>query len=165
MGRMAGNNKAAANSAMAGVLHDVRLAIGDLFGSKLDDKQSVLIEVLFGFLGALARADGVVSTEEAHFTNGLMDELKLNSKARKLATEAFDRGCRRQVDIEAEMLRLMRTYPRGSGEIDRIYQSLLRLAAADHTIRRGERQFLEKITLGFGFEPEELDNRLKKIMH
>ena len=112
---MAGNNKAAANSAMAGVLHDVRLAIGDLFGSKLDDKQSVLIEVLFGFLGALARADGVVSTEEAHFTNGLMDELKLNSKARKLATEAFDRGCRRQVDIEAEMLRLMRTYPRGSG--------------------------------------------------
>jgi len=165
IGRMAGNNKAAANSAMAGVLHDVRLAIGDLFGSKLDDKQSVLIEVLFGFLGALARADGVVSTEEAHFTNGLMDELKLNSKARKLATEAFDRGCRRQVDIEAEMLRLMRTYPRGSGEIDRIYQSLLRLAAADHTIRRGERQFLEKITLGFGFEPEELDNRLKKIMH
>ena len=162
---MAGNNKAAESSAMSGVLHDVRLAIGDLFGSKLDDKQALLIEVLFGFLGTLARADGVVSTEEAHFTNGLMDELTLNSKARKLATEAFDRGCRRQVDIEAEMLRLLRTYPRGSGEIDRIYQSLLRLAAADHTIRRGERLFLEKITLGFGFKPEELDHRLKKIMH
>lgn len=163
---MAGNSKAvSANSAMSGVFRDVRLAIGDMFGSKLDAKQEVLVEVLFGFLGALARADGVVSTEEAHYTNGLMDELELTSKARKLATEAFDRGCRRQVDIEAEMLRLLRTHARGSSEIDRIYESLLRLAAADHTIRRGERAFLEKVTLGFGFEPEELDHRLKKIMH
>ena len=163
---MAGNDKAVtANSAMSGVLRDVRLAIGDMFGSKLDSKQEVLVEVLFGFLGALARADGVVSTEEAHYTNGLMDELELNSRARKLATEAFDRGCRRQIDIEAEMLRLLRTHPRGSSEINRIYESLLRLAAADHTIRRGERAFLEKVTLGFGFEPEELDARLKKIMH
>jgi DnaJ like chaperone protein len=162
---MAGNSKAVSGSAMSGVLRDVRLAIGDMFGSKLDAKQEVVVEVLFGFLGALARADGVVSTEEAHFTNGLMDELELTSKARKLATEAFDRGCRRQVDIEAEMLRLLRTHPRGSSEIDRIYESLLRLAAADHTIRRGERTFLEKVTLGFGYEPEELDLRLKRIMH
>jgi len=162
---MAGNGKAVSNSAMSSVLRDVRLAIGDMFCSKLDAKQEVLVEVLFGFLGALARADGVVSTEEAHYTNELMDELELTSKARKLATEAFDRGCRRQVDIEAEMLRLLRTHPRGSPEIDRIYEGLLRLAAADHTIRRGERTFLEKVTLGFGYEPEELDRRLKKIMH
>jgi len=152
-------------SAMGNVLRDVRLAIGDMFGSKLDSKQEVLIEVLFGLLGTLARADGVVSTEEAHYTNGLMDELELPSRARKLATEAFDRGGKRQVDVDAEMLRLLRTYPRGSNEIDRIYESLLRLAAADHTIRRGERTFLEKITLGLGFEPGELDNRLRKIMH
>ena len=162
-----GNGKAVSgpSSAMAEVFHDVRLAIGDMFGSKLDAKQEVLVEVLFGMLGALARADGVVSTEEARYTNGLMDELKLNSKARKLAAVGFERGCKRQIDLDAEVLRLLRTYPRGSGEIDRIYDSLVRLAAADHTIRRGERSFLEKVTLGLGFEPDELERRLKKVMH
>ena len=139
---MAGNDKATqTNSAMSGVLRDVRLAIGDMFGGKLDAKQEVLVGVLFGLLGALARADGVVSTEEAHYTNGLMDELELTSRARKLATEAFVRGCRR------------------------IYESLLRLASADAMIRRGERAFLEKVTLGLGYEPAELDARLKRIMH
>ena len=160
-----GKSVGSSGSAMTSVFHDVRLAIGDLFGSKLDVKQEVLIQVLFGLLGGMARADGVVSTEEAQFTNGLMDELQLNSKARKIAAESFDRGCRREYDIDGDILRLLKTYARGSSEIDRIYDSLLRLAAADHTIRRGERTFLEKVTLGLGFEPAELDARLRRLMH
>ncbi|MDR3388277.1 MAG: TerB family tellurite resistance protein [Rudaea sp.] len=152
-------------STMGEVLRDVRLALGDVFGGgKLDPKQELIVDVLFGLLGALARADGVVSSEEANFTNGLMDELKLSSRARKLATEAFDRGCRRQLDIDTEILRFLRTCPRGSKDVDRVYESLLRLAAADACIRPGERRFLEKITLGMGYEPAELDTRLKRIM-
>src|SRR6185312_6224567 len=103
-----GKSVGSSGSAMSSVFHDVRLAIGDLFGSKLDGKQEVLIQVLFGLLGGMARADGVVSTEEARFTNGLMDELQLNSKARKIATESFDRGCRREYDIDGDMLRLLK---------------------------------------------------------
>jgi DnaJ like chaperone protein len=160
---MAGNDKP--TSAMSGVLRDVRLALGEMFGGgKLDPKQELLVEVLFGMLGALARADGVVSSEEAHYTNGLMDELSLSSRARKLATEAFDRGCRRQIDMDAEVLRFLVAYPRGSAEVDRVYESLLRLAAADACIRPGERRFLEKVTLGLGFEPSELEKRLKRVM-
>ncbi|HEX7677731.1 MAG TPA: hypothetical protein VF713_06380, partial [Thermoanaerobaculia bacterium] len=63
------------------------------------------------------------------------------------------------------ILRLLGSFRRGSTEIDRIYESLLRLAAADAMIRRGERTFLEKVTLGLGYEPAELDARLKRIMH
>jgi DnaJ like chaperone protein len=165
---MAGNDKStpsSAASAMGSVFRDVRLALGEMFGGgKLEPKQELLVQVLFGMLGALARADGVVSSEEAHYTNGLMDELALSSLARKLATEAFDRGCRRQIDLDAEMLRFLVAYPRGSSEVDRVYESLLRLAAADACIRPGERRFLEKITLGLGFEPTELDTRLKRLM-
>ncbi len=161
---MAGNDKA--KSAMGGVLRDVRLAFGEMFGGgKLDEKQQVLVEVLFGLLGTLARADGVVSSEEAHFTNGLMDELELSTSARQLATAAFERGCKRQIDVDAEILRLLVAFPRGSTEVDRFYDNLLRLAAADSLIRRGERLFLEKVTLGLGYEPGELDARLKRIMH
>lgn len=163
---MAGNDKSTpSTSGMSNVLHDVRLALGDLFGGgKLEPKQELSIEVLFGLLGALARADGVVSTEEAQFTNGLMDELKLNTRARQLATTAFERGTKRQLDLDTELLRFIRTFPRGTKEVDKIYESLLRLAAADDRIRPGEKVFLEKVTLGLGFEPAELDKRLKRIM-
>ena len=49
-----------------------------MFGAgKLDAKGELMVEVLFGLLGVLSRADGVVSDIEAHFTNELMDELDL----------------------------------------------------------------------------------------
>jgi DnaJ like chaperone protein len=134
-------------------------------GGKLDAKQQLLIEVLFGLLGMLSRADGVVSDIEAHFTNELMDELDLSTSARRLASEAFSRGSHKKLNVEKEVFRFLNTFPRGSSEVDRIYESLLRLAAVDANIRRGERLFLEQVTLGLGFEPGELDARLKKIMH
>jgi len=40
----------------------------------------------------------------------------------------------------------------------------LRLAAADRRIRPGERQFLERVTVGLGYLPEVLDQRLRNIM-
>ena len=154
------------SSASKSVLRDVRIALGEMFGGgKLNAKQEVSVEVLFGLLGVLSRADGVVSDIEAHFTNDLMDELDLSTNARKLATEAFGRGSHKKLTIDAEVTRFLQTFPRGSAEVDRLYESLLRMAAVDGTIRRGERMFLEKITAGFGFDASQLDIRLKKIMH
>jgi DnaJ like chaperone protein len=145
---------------MASVFSDVRDALGGLFGGKLDAKHEALIQGMFGLLGAMARADGVVSTEEAALTNTLMDELKLNSRARQLATEAFARGCKRDYDIDKETATLTGVFPYNSDEVRRVYDSLIRLAAADSMIRPGERRFLEKVTAGLGFPPEELDSRI-----
>jgi DnaJ like chaperone protein len=145
------------------VFREVRLALGDLIGGKLDPSHEIMLQVLFGLLGALARADGVISSEEADYTNSLMDELELGTRARQLATEAFQSG-RRQVDLEREIQRFLITFPHGSTEVDRLYDSLLRLAAADKRIRPGERQFLERVTVGLGYLPEVLDQRLRNIM-
>jgi DnaJ like chaperone protein len=147
------------------IFSDVRDTLGGLFGGKLDAKHEALIQGMFALLGAMARADGVVSTEEAKFTNTLMDELKLSTRARQVATEAFALGCKREFDLDKEVLLLLSHFRRASDEVDRVYESLLRLAAADSMIRPGERRFLEKMTLGLGFEPTELDVRLKRIMH
>jgi DnaJ like chaperone protein len=160
---MAGNDKA--TSAAKGVLRDVRIALGEMFGAgKLDAKQELSVEVLFGLLGVLSRADGVVSDIEAHFTNELMEELDLSTSARKMASEAFSRGSHKKLNVDAEILRFLKTFPRGSDEVQRIYESLLRLAAVDGTVRRGERMFLEQVTLGLGYEPGELDKRLKQVL-
>ena len=145
---------------MASVFSDVRDALGGLFGGKLDAKHEALVQGMFGLLGAMARADGVVSTEEAAFTNTLMDELKLSTRARQIATEAFGRGCKRDYDIDRETASLTAVFPYNSDELRRVYDSLIRLATADTMIRPGERRFLEKVTAGLGFPPEELDNRI-----
>lgn len=147
------------------VFSDIRDTLGGIFGGKLDAKHEALIQGMFALLGAMARADGVVSTEEATFTNTLMDELKLSTRARQVATEAFAIGCKREFDLDKEVLRLLSHFRRGSDEVNRVYEALLRLAAADSMIRPGERRFLEKMTLGLGFEPTELDLRLTRIMH
>ncbi len=157
---MAANQKATRS-----IFGEVRDTLGGLFGGKLDAKHEALISGMFGLLGAMARADGVVSTEEAAFTNTLMDELKLSTRARQIATEAFARGCKRDFDVEKEILRLLSHFRRGSDEVSRVYEALLRLAAADSLIRPGERRFLEKMTLGLGYEESELDTRLARILH
>jgi len=146
------------------VMREVRLALGDFVGGKLDPSHELMLQVLFGMLGALAQADGLVSTEEADYTNELMEELELGARARQLAAEAFQLGRRRQMDLEKEIQRFLISFPHGSVEVDRLYESLVRLAAADRRIRPGERQFLERVTLGLGFLPEVLDQRLASIL-
>jgi len=146
------------------VMREVRLALGDFVGGKLDPSHELMLQVLFGMLGALAQADGLVSTEEADYTNELMEELELGARARQLATEAFQLGRRRPMDLEKEVQRFLISFPHGSVEVDRLYESLVRLAAADRRIRPGERQFLERVTLGLGFLPEVLDQRLASIL-
>jgi DnaJ like chaperone protein len=149
---------------LRGVMREVRLALGDMLGGKPDPSHDLMLRVLFGLLGSLARADGLVSTEEADYTNALMEELDLGARARQLATEAFDLGCRRQVELEQEMQRFLITFPHGSSEVDRLYDSLLRLAAADRRIRPGERQFLDRVTHQLGYRPEVLEQRLNAIL-
>jgi len=146
------------------VMREVRLALGDFIGGRLEPSQEVMLQVLFGMLGALAQADGLVSTEEATYTNTLMEELELGARARQLATEAFQAGRRRQMDLEKEIQRFLISFPHGSVEVDRFYDSLLRLAAADHRIRPGERQFLERVTIALGFAADKLDARLEAVL-
>ncbi len=145
-------------------MREVRLALGDFIGGKLDPSHELMLQVLFGMLGALAQSDGLVSTEEADYTNTLMEELELGARARQLATEAFQSGRRRKMDLEKEIQRFLISFPHGSVEVDRLYESLLRLAAADHRIRPGEREFLDRVTIGLGYMPEVLDQRLASIL-
>ena len=161
---MVTNGNPAITRGLRGVLREVRLALGDLLGGKLDPAHERLLQVLFGFLGALAQADVLVSSEEADYTNELLDELELGARARQIASEAFQLGRHRKMDLEMELQRFLISFPHGSVEVDRLYDSLLRLAAADHRIRPSERTFLERVTLALGYRPEVLDKRLEAIL-
>lgn len=146
------------------VFGQVRSALGEIFGGgTVTADQQLMIEVLFGLLGALAQADSIVTTHETEFVNELMDEEELSTNARRIAKESFDRGRHRQIDGEAEGRRFVARFGKGSSQVDRLYDALLRLAAADERIRPREREFLEKLTIALGFEAHALEVRLKVI--
>lgn len=148
----------------SGLLKDIRLAIGEIFsGGKVDEEQQLTLQVVFGLLGYLARADSIVTDDEAAFLNNLMDDMNLSLSKRKIAVDAMNRGKARQIDIAVELERFMSVHPAGSPEVGKLYETLLDLAGSDGRVRPREREFLEQITSGLGFTPDILDMRLEAM--
>jgi hypothetical protein len=52
----------------------------------------------------------------------------------------------------------------GSSELRFLYDSLLKLAAADKRIRPREREFLQEVTTRLGFPTKELEPRLLRLL-
>ena len=76
-------------SMASGLLKDLKLAMREIFSSgKIDDDQMVSLQVVFGLLGYLARADSIVTDDEAAFLNNLMDDMDLSLSARKIALDS-----------------------------------------------------------------------------
>ena len=152
------------NTGLGGVLKDLRGAIGELFtGGKLDTQYHMPVEVAFGLIGWLAKADSIITSHEAEFVNKLMDELNLPTQGRAIANAAFDRGRLRQIDVRTEAQRFLDLYPKGSVELNRLYDTLLRLAAVDGRVFARERVALEELTSALGFSKETLAMRLEAI--
>jgi DnaJ like chaperone protein len=151
-------------SGFGGILRDLRGAIGELFtGGKLDDQYHMPVEVAFGLIGWLAKADSIITSHEAEFVNRLMDELNLPTQGRAIASAAFDRGRLRKIDVKQEAQRFLAVYPKGSVELNRLFDTLLRLAAVDGRVFARERVALEEMTAALGFSRETLAARLEAI--
>lgn len=149
-------------SGFSAVMRDIRMTLGDLFTlGRLEEGQGLIVEVLFGLLGQLARADSIVTSHEAEFVNELMDELQLPNQGRQLAMESFERGRQKKLDMAHELTRFLAVHPKGSAETGRLFDSLVRLAAADGRVRPREREFLQELTIRLGFEAETLEARLQ----
>ncbi len=147
-----------------GVLRELRSAMGGLFsGGTLDETRRVTLEVAFGLIGWLAKADGVVTSHEAEFANRLVEELKLPIKGKAIAQAAFLRGQHRKIDVAAEVTRFLAQHPNGSPEIGRLYDTLLRLVASDGRVFNRERVALETLTDAFRLPRSVIDARLAVI--
>jgi DnaJ like chaperone protein len=148
------------------LIRDLGLGLSDLFGGGKPDADRVLtLEVLFGLLGYLAKLDSLVTSHEAEFINNMMDTLKLSVRERQVAAEAMLRGRNREIELVAELQRFRGLHPIGSAEVERLYDALLRLAAADERLRPKERQFLEVVTVELGYTLDDLDRRLAELAH
>jgi len=151
-------------SGLGSVLRDLGSALGELFtGGKLDAELHMPVEVAFALFGYLAKADSIITSHEAEFVNGLMEEFNLPTQGLAMARAAFDRGRQRQIDVKSEAQRFLAVYPKGSVELNRLFDTLLKLAAADGRVFPRERKVLEEITAALGFSQETLAARLESI--
>lgn len=151
---------------LGGMFRDLGQGLSHLFGGgKPDSERTLTLEVLFGLLGYLAKLDSLITSHEAEFINRMMDTLKLSMREREIASAALARGRNREIDLVAELQRFRSVHRIGSSEAERLYDALLRLAAADERLRPKERQFLETVTVELGFTLDELDARLARLAH
>lgn len=146
---------------LGSMLKELGNSLGGLFGGgNVSPERQTTIEVLFGLLGYLAKLDSLITSHEADFINGLMDELKLNIREREMASSSLELGRNRMIDLPQTYARFRALHPAGGEQCTKLFDALVRLAAADERLRPKERSFLEQAAVELGFDIPELDRRL-----
>ena len=145
------------------VFSQVKEALGGIFGRGLSAERQMEVEVTFGLIGFVAKADGLITSYESEFTNKLLDSLELNLDGRAVAMAAYDQGRTMGFDVETCVKRFRDKYPAGSEEMERLFESLLRLALSDDRVYPRERQALERLAAAFEVSVKSLDQRLAAL--
>ena len=146
-----------------GVLNDIGLLLTDILGlGKPDAEQQMIIEVFFGMMGYVAKADRLVSSHETDLADAVMNQTDLSMASRKMAMEAFERGMHRNINMRAELIRFTDAHPTGSKHNERLYNVLVQLAASDGRLNPREYETLTQVTAEMGLPAETLDAQLAK---
>lgn len=144
-----------------GPLRWVSETLGGLFRTEtLDPKEEVFISVLFALLGSLARADGVVTAEEAEHGEQLIDRMQLPKIGRKLAVANFERGRAGGLDVEAEIARFLKVFPTSSTHSEQLLDALLTLAHSDGRMRIPEKSWLTRVGKSLGVDADVMRERI-----
>ena len=147
-----------------GMWHQVKGALGGLFGSSgLTEDKKMEVEVTFGLIGFLAKADGIITSFEADFAARLQDELNLNSAGRDIAYASFDAGRHKDYDVEQAVHRFLGTHRPGSEPMEHLFNTLLRLSLSDDRVYPREREALERLASAFGITEKSLEQRMQSL--
>ena len=114
--------------------------------------QSQFLESTFAVMGALCKADGVVTHEEIRVTEEMFVRLRLTPELKDVAKAAFNRGKGADFDLDAEVDKLLLA-TRGGGELLQLFLQLqLSAVAADGQVHPAERAMLVRVArrLGLG---------------
>ena len=117
---------------------------------RLQVAQAQLIEVMFSIMGALCKADRVVTRDEIRAAEMMFDRLHLNASLREEARSAFNRGKAPGFDLDAAVDRFARI-GRGRGPLLQLFlQIQVTAVAADGDVHPAEREMLVRIARRLG---------------
>lgn len=107
--------------------------------------QSVFMDSTFAVMGALCKADGVVTRDEIQMAENMFERLHLSAEQRVAARAAFTRGKSPGFDLDAEVSKFARA-SRGQRPLLLMFLQLqVAAVAADGKVHPAEHQMLVRI--------------------
>jgi DnaJ like chaperone protein len=112
--------------------------------------QSQFLDSTFAVMGALCKADGVVTRDEIRVAENLFNRLHLSGERRVAAKAAFNRGKAPEFDLDAELAKFAQIC-RGRGALLQVFlQVQLTAITADGGVHPAEHEMLVRIARGVG---------------
>lgn len=118
--------------------------------------QEQFVESTFAVVGALCKADGVVTRDEIQFTEGLFERLRLTPAQQAQAKEAFRRGKDADFDLDAEVDRFAATAHGNHALFQMFLRVQLMVILADGAVHPAEHEMLLRIARRLQLSPFEI---------
>jgi DnaJ like chaperone protein len=115
--------------------------------------QYQFLDTTFAVMGALCKADGVVTREEIRVTQEVFGRLRLTPEQTTAAKAAFNRGKAADFDLDAEVDRFVQAARSGGAVLFQLFlQVQIAAVAADGQVHPAERAMLVRVArrLGLG---------------
>lgn len=107
--------------------------------------QSQFLETTFAVMGAVCKADGVVTRDEIRATESMFERLHLGPEQRAVAMAAFARGKAHDFDLDAEVTRFARASRHQRPLLLMFLQMQVAAIAADGNVHAAEHQMLVRV--------------------
>lgn len=124
---------------------------------KLQNIQSGFIESVFAVMGALCKADGVVSKDEIQMAEAMFVRFRLNDAQKQTAKAAFSRGKSPDFDLDAELAHFLRISGGQPAFLQMFLQVQVSAIAADGVVHPAEHDMLVRIARGLGLPESQVD--------
>ena len=112
--------------------------------------QSQLVDSVFAIMGAICKADNIVTRDEIQAVEQMFNMLNLHGEQRQQAKEAFNRGKQADFDLDAAVDQFARI-SRGRGPLVQLFLQMQVMAvAADGRIDPAEHEMLVRIARRLG---------------
>jgi len=118
--------------------------------------QSQLVDSTFSIMGALCKADSVVTRDEINAVEQIFTMLRLQGEQRNQAKAAFKRGKQPDFDLDAAVDRFARISRRRAPLIQLFLQLQVMAVAADGKVDPAEHQMLVRIARRLGLSEHDV---------
>ncbi len=112
--------------------------------------QVQFLDTTFAVMGALCKADGVVTRDEIQVVEQIFARLRLSPEQKEAAKSAFNRGKAPDFDLDIAVGSFARSVPRGSILFQLFLQLQLMAVAADGQVHPAEHAMLVRVARGLG---------------
>lgn len=147
----------------AGLAYALTWALKQSILGNLRVAQSALLDSTFAVMGALCKADRVVTRDEIRVVEGIFAQLRLNDEQREAAKAAFNRGKAPDFDLDAAVDDFA-AIVRGREPLVRLFLQLQVMAvAADGHIHPAEHSMLVRIARRLGLGESDV-SRLEALL-